>query len=66
MSMTVEHKMMTLLQVIISKDPTLDVLSSSIYYKITNMNPQMISKLLGRNMYFKVHIQSSLMILQIT
>ena len=44
MSMTVEHKMMTLLQVIISKDPTFDVLSSSVYYKIANMNPQMISK----------------------
>ena len=44
MSMTVEHKMMTLLQVIILKDPKFDVRSSSFYYRIANMDPQMISK----------------------
>ena len=44
MSMTVEHKMMTLLQVIILKDPTFDVRSSSFYCRIANMDPQMISK----------------------
>ena len=44
MSMTVEHKMMTLLQVIILKDPTFDVRSSSFYYRIAIMDRQMISK----------------------
>ena len=38
MSMTVEHKMMTLLQVIILKDQKCDVRSSSLYYRITIMD----------------------------
>ena len=51
MSMTVEHKMMTLLQVIILKDPTFGIRSSSLHYRITNMDLQIISKLLVRNIY---------------
>ena len=38
MSMTAEHKMMTLLQVIILKDQKFDVRSSSLYYRITIMD----------------------------
>ena len=44
MSMTVEHKMMTLLQVIILKDPKVGIRSSSLHYRITNMDLQIISK----------------------
>ena len=53
MSMTVEHKMMTLLQVIILKDPTFGVRCSSLHYRITNMDLLMISKCcqLVRNIY---------------
>ena len=44
MSMTVEHKMMTLLQVIILKYPTFGIRSSSLDYRITNRDLLMISK----------------------
>ena len=66
MSMTVEHKMMTLLQVIILKDPTFGVRNSSLHYMITNMDLQIISKFCHVTKIFILNIQSGLIILKIT